>query len=251
MSFKVVIPARYASSRLPGKPLLDIAGKPMIVHVVEKSLASGATAVVVATDDARIQSAVSDLGYQVVMTSESHQSGTDRIAEVVEQLQWADDEIVVNVQGDEPLIDPDVIAAVASALQQTAECVAATACFQLQLAKDFYNPNVVKVVMDDASRALYFSRAPIPYPRDIVMDTESSAKIAWDAYQHIGLYAYRVGFLKTYSTLQATVLEQVERLEQLRILHHGYQMMVHKVEGRPEPGIDTLEDLERVRQQLL
>lgn len=252
MAFKVVIPARYASTRLPGKPLLDIAGKPMIVHVVEKALASGAEAVVVATDDTRIQSAVSALGHQVVMTSESHQSGTDRIAEVVEQLQWADDEIVVNVQGDEPLIDPEVIAAVANALHQAVECVAATACSRLQSAKDFYNPNAVKVVLDDANKALYFSRAPIPFPRDVVINTEEvDANISWDAYQHIGLYAYRVSFLKTYSSLPSAPLEQVERLEQLRILHHGYQMIVHKVDGRPEPGIDTPEDLEKVRKQLL
>ena len=250
MPFKAVIPARYASTRLYGKPLLEIAGKPMIAHVVEKALASGAEAVVVATDDKRIQESVSSLGYDVVMTSESHQSGTDRIAEVVEKLKWRDDEIVVNVQGDEPLIDPAVIAAVATKLEQALDCVTATACFTLRSAKDLYNPNAVKVVMDNANKALYFSRAPIPYPRDVAVDTQNDTEISWDAYQHIGLYAYRVGFLRTYSTLPPADIEQIERLEQLRVLHHGYQMVVHKVDGRPEPGVDTLEDLENVRNKL-
>lgn len=250
MSFKVVIPARYASTRLPGKPLLEIAGKPMVVHVIEKAIASGAEAVVVATDDEQIKAAVQGLGYEVVMTSSSHLSGTDRIAEVVEKMQWANDEIIVNVQGDEPLIEPDVISAVANRLHSNADCVCATACFKLDAAKDFYNPNVVKVVLSAVGKALYFSRAPIPFPRDVDLDTEPESRLVWDAYQHIGLYAYRVGFLKTYTTLPATALEQVEKLEQLRILHHGYQMIVHQVDGRPAPGIDTPEDLEKVRKQL-
>ncbi len=246
MSFKVVIPARYASTRLPGKPLLDIAGKPMVVHVVEKAIASGAESVVVATDDSRIESAIAALGYEVVMTSASHQSGTDRIAEVVEKMNWADDDVIVNVQGDEPLIESDIIASVAASLHRNVDCVCATACFKLDAAKDFYNPNVVKVVLSKSGRAMYFSRAPIPFPRDASQDTE----LTWDAFQHIGLYAYRVGFLKTYNSLPATELEQVEKLEQLRILHHGYQMIVHQVDGRPAPGIDTQDDLEKVRQQL-
>lgn len=246
MTFKVVIPARYASTRLPGKPLLEIAGKPMVAHVVEKAIASGAETVVVATDDSRIESAVTALGYEVVMTSASHQSGTDRIAEVVEIMNWANDEVIVNVQGDEPLIEPDIIASVAASLHRNTDCVCSTACFKLSATNDFYNPNVVKVVLSKFGKAMYFSRAPIPFPRDSSQDVE----LTWDAYQHIGLYAYRVGFLKTYNSLPATELEQVEKLEQLRILHHGYQMIVHQVDGRPAPGIDTPEDLEQVRQQL-
>lgn len=249
MQFKVVIPARYESSRLPGKPLLDIVGKPMVVHVIEKALASGAQQVVVATDDSRIKEAVEVAGYQALMTSNAHESGTDRIAEVVQKMAWQDDDIVVNVQGDEPLIDPLVIKQVASTLSDSKDSVAASACFQLQSKEAFLNPNVVKVVLDDAQKALYFSRAPIPFARDEI-NTEDNT-ISWQAYQHIGLYAYRAGFLSQYSQLSMVAIERVERLEQLRILVNGYSIGMHIVDAKPEPGVDTKEDLALVRQRML
>lgn len=251
MQFKVVIPARYASTRLPGKPLLEIAGKPMVVHVVEKAIASGAQQVVVATDDQRIYDAVSILGYEVVMTSDAHQSGTDRIAEVAKLQNWQDDEIVVNVQGDEPLIEPSVIRAVAQRLIEDNASVAATACFRLNGTEAFLNPNNVKVVLSETQHALYFSRAPIPFPRDEDLSAiDHQAELNIKAYQHVGLYAYRVGFLATYTTLPMVSLERIEKLEQLRILAHGYQMVLHIVETQPEPGVDTEEDLAAVRQKL-
>lgn len=244
--FHVVIPARYASTRLPGKPLLDIAGKPMVVWVAERAKNSGAKQIVVATDDLRIVDAVKQHDHQVMMTRSNHISGTDRIAEVALAQQWSDEAIIVNVQGDEPLIEASLIVEVANTLSNHPESVMATACHAIHSKADFLNPNIVKVVLDAKSNALYFSRAPIPYPRDAFaanLDLPQSMPI----YRHIGIYAYRAKFLKQYATLQPSVLEQVESLEQLRVLHHGYKISVSISKNAPAAGVDTQEDLDYVR----
>lgn len=241
MSFKVVIPARYASSRLPGKPLLDIAGKPMVIRVAEQAKKSGADAVVIATDFEKILKSAQKNNIDAVMTSVNHQSGTDRIAEVAQQLNWDDDDIVVNVQGDEPLIDPQLIQEVALTLGHSRDAVMATACHSINDEASMLNPNVVKVVMDVNGNALYFSRSPIPYPRD------EADKQNIKANRHIGIYAYRVSFLKQYAELEITQVEQVESLEQLRVLHHGYKIAVTITDNAPERGVDTQEDLDHVR----
>ncbi|MGZ8251185.1 MAG: 3-deoxy-manno-octulosonate cytidylyltransferase [Methylophilaceae bacterium] len=246
MSFKVVIPARYASSRLPAKPLLDIAGKPMVVHVVERALESGAEQVVVATDHAEIFAAVQDYGYQVVMTSQNHASGTDRIAEVATKMAWPEAAIVVNVQGDEPLIAPALIQEVAGNLAQHRAAAIATACHHIHDKASMFNPNIVKVVMDIHGHALYFSRAPIPYARDAFAADEDVPN-NMPVYRHIGIYAYRVSFLKAYSGLQPAAIEQFESLEQLRALWHGYKISVSISENAPASGVDTQADLDLVR----
>lgn len=246
MDFKVVIPARHASSRLPKKPLLDIAGKPMVIHVVEQALLSGAETVVVATDHEEIAQAVRQHGYQAAMTRENHTSGTDRIAEVAGQFGWADQAIVVNVQGDEPLISPHLIREVALNLAQHAEASIATACHPIHDKASMLNPNIVKVVMDSEGHALYFSRAPIPYARD-AFALNQGIPIAMPVYRHIGIYAYRASFLKAYAELQPAAIEQFEALEQLRALWHGYKISVAVTENAPATGVDTHTDLEYVR----
>ena len=247
MGFRVVIPARYASTRLPGKPLADIAGRPMIVHVAAIARRAGADGVWVATDDERIVAAVRQHGFDAVMTSPDHASGTDRVAEVADQLQWDDAEIVVNVQGDEPLLDPALIDAVANALRGDPDAAMATAAHPLATAEDFFNPNVVKVVCDVRGRALYFSRAPIPWDRDRFAGRRDALPTDLPAQRHIGLYAYRVGFLRRFGQLAASPLERCESLEQLRALWHGYPIQVVSVDHPPAPGVDTSEDLQRVR----
>lgn len=239
--FKVVIPARYASTRLPGKPLLDIAGKPMIVCVAEQAQKSRAEQVVIATDFEKILHAANQYGYQAVMTRIDHVSGTDRIAEVAEKMAWPDDAIVVNVQGDEPLIDPALIDEVALTLAHSRDAVMATACHPIHNEAAFLNPNIVKVVLDIHGNALYFSRAPIPYPRD------EAHKQHITAHRHIGIYAYRVGFLKQYANLEVTELEKTESLEQLRVLFHGYKIAVSITQNAPASGVDTQQDLDHVR----
>ncbi|MGB4811531.1 MAG: 3-deoxy-manno-octulosonate cytidylyltransferase [Methylophilaceae bacterium] len=243
--FYVVVPARFASTRLPGKPLLDIAGKPMVVWVVERAMRSGAKQAVVATDDVRIVNAVESYGYTAIMTSIDHASGTDRIAEVARKQNWADDAIVVNVQGDEPLIDPALIAEVASTLSHSKLAVMSTACHRIHDKVDFLNPNVVKLVLDAQLNALYFSRAPIPYPRDTFLNAELAK--ALPVYRHLGIYAYRVAFLKQYALLQPSLIEQVECLEQLRVLHHGHKIAVLVSDNTPATGVDTQADLDYVR----
>lgn len=240
--FYVVIPARFTSTRLPGKPLLDIAGKPMVIRVAEQAAKSLARQVVVATDHASIVEVVASAGMTAVMTREDHVSGTDRIAEVVAQLSWADEMIVVNVQGDEPLIDPALINDVAQTLANDTQAVMATACHPIHDESSLLNPNVVKVVLNHKQQALYFSRAPIPYPRDAAFQQQIQA------YRHIGIYAYRVGFLKHYAKLSVTELEKIESLEQLRVLHHGYQIAVLVTHNAPASGVDTPADLAQVRQ---
>ena len=239
--FKVVIPARYASTRLPGKPLLDIAGKPMVVRVAEQAAKSGASDIVIATDFEPIISVAKAHNFNAVMTRVDHASGTDRIAEVARKLCWHDDEIVVNVQGDEPLIDPKLIQEVAAHLASSKHAVMATACHAIHDEASMINPNMVKVVMDTDGNALYFSRAPIPYPRD-----ELNKKNI-QTHRHIGIYAYRVGFLKKYAQLAVTALEQIECLEQLRVLFHGYKIRVVISENAPASGVDTQQDLDYVR----
>lgn len=244
--FAVVIPARMASSRLPGKPLADLAGKPMVVRVAEQAAKSAASQVVVATDHADILQACTAYGIAAVMTRVDHASGTDRLAEVAQQMQWDDAQIVVNVQGDEPLIDPALIDRLAALMAET-KVPMVTVAHPFHAAQDMFNPNVVKVVLDHAGRALYFSRAPIPFARDAFAHDTSALPADLPVLRHIGMYAYQAGFLQTYSSLSPAPLEQFEALEQLRVLWHGYPIMVATVSEAPAAGVDTPEDLERVR----
>ncbi len=248
--FKVVIPARYGSTRLPGKPLLNIAGKPMIAHVCERAQEADADEIIVATDDQRIFQAVSDLGFKAVMTRADHQSGTERIAEVARICGWADDQIIVNLQGDEPLIPPVTIRDAASALAEQKLAGIATLAAKISDTEEIFNPNAVKVVLNQAGYALYFSRAPIPWDRDAFTSTASKPSGVMPYLRHIGLYAYTVDFLKRYCLWDASLLESVESLEQLRILWHGEAIRVKIVDETPAAGVDTPEDLLRVEQVL-
>jgi 3-deoxy-manno-octulosonate cytidylyltransferase (CMP-KDO synthetase) len=240
VSFNVIIPARYASSRYPGKPLVDLNGKPMVVRVCERAAASGAAAVHVATDDERIARAVRNHGFPVVMTRASHESGTDRLAEAAQALRFADDAIIVNVQGDEPLIPPQLVRQVAERLQGDREAEMSTACHAIHEAAQAASPHVVKVVLDEKGYALYFSRARIPYPR--------AGHPA--CYRHAGIYAYRTRFLREYAALAPAPLEQAEALEQLRALWHGHRIAVVVSEAEIPPGVDTPADLEPVLRML-
>ncbi len=235
-AFSVIIPARYASTRFPGKPLADLAGKPMIVHVCERAAQSGAASVHVATDDERIASAVRQHGFPVVMTRADHPSGTDRIAEAAAHLKLADEAVIVNVQGDEPLIAPALIRGVAERLASRPAASMSTACHAIHDEASAANPNVVKVVLDAEGYALYFSRSRIPYPREG----------APAAYRHAGIYAYRVRFLRHYAGLPASPLEKAESLEQLRALWHGHRIAVLVSETAVPPGVDTPQDLAAV-----
>lgn len=245
MAFTVIIPARYQSSRLPGKPLADIGGMPMVEHVYKRALASGAQRVVVATDDVRVEQAVRAFGGEVCMTSATHESGTERLAEVVEQLDLPSDHIVVNVQGDEPLIPPSIIAQVANNLEQSVAPMA-TLAVEINEPEEAFNPNAVKVVTDQQGYALYFSRATIPWDRDVyaagdkVMSTQPLMR-------HVGIYAYRAGFINTYVSWQPSVLERIESLEQLRVLWYGEKIHVAVANEAPPAGVDTPADLEQVR----
>ena len=244
MSFVVVIPARYASTRLPGKPLADIHGKPMVQHVVEKALQSGADRVIVATDDERVQQALQTTGVEVCMTSKDHQSGTERLAEVCRHYGFAADTIVVNVQGDEPLIPPAIIRQVADNLA-AATAPMATLSVPIQDAEEAFNPNAVKVVTDKDGYALYFSRASIPWDRDRF--AQSQERIGAHYQRHIGIYAYRAGFIQHYVDWAPSQLEQVEALEQLRVLWYGEKIHVAQAFEAPPVGVDTQADLEKVR----
>ncbi|ADJ27218.1 3-deoxy-manno-octulosonate cytidylyltransferase [Nitrosococcus watsonii] len=252
MSYKVIIPARYGASRLPGKPLLDLAGKPMLLYVVEKAQKSGAGEVLVATDDRRIEAIAQGHGVQVCMTSIQHDSGTNRLAEVVTHKDYPDQTIIINVQGDEPLLPPSLIAQTAEDLETHPEADIATLCVPIANQEELFDPNIVKVVRDTQGYALYFSRAPIPWAREdfAAKTTESSWPTSCPYYRHIGLYAYRAGFLRRYPRLPASPLEQAECLEQLRVLYHGGRIHVAIAGTIPPPGVDTLADLERVRQLL-
>ncbi len=249
MSFTVLVPARLASSRLPRKPLADIGGLPMIVRVAQRAALSSAGAVVVAADHADIVAACQAHGVRVVATRSDHATGSDRLAEACEILGLDGDDMVVNVQGDEPLIEPALIDACAALLVQRGDCVMSTAAHAIASAAELDNPNVVKVVLDAAGRALYFSRAPIPWWRDGrasgATQMQSPAPL-----RHVGLYGYRAGFLRRFPALPPAPLEQIESLEQLRVLWHGERIAVHVTEHAPGPGVDTPEDLARVRSLL-
>ena len=247
MSFHVVIPARYAATRLPGKPLLDIAGRPMIQHVHQRARESGAEQVIIATDDERVQAAAEGFGAQVCMTSSEHRSGTDRLAEVVDQLGLDDRQIVVNLQGDEPLMPPALIHQVADNLAANPDAGMATVCSRITTAAELFDPHVVKVVMDAAGMAVYFSRAPIPWDRDAFASTTEELPEHSEHYRHIGLYAYRAGFLRQYVDWPSCHLEAMESLEQLRALWHGQRIHVAEAVETPPPGVDTERDLDMVR----
>ena len=250
MSFSVLIPARLASSRLPRKPLADIAGLPMVVRVARQAQMSLASQVVVAADDAEILEACAAHGVAAVLTRVDHATGSDRLAEACELLGLDGDDVVVNVQGDEPLIEPALIDAVAGLLIARADCVVATAAHAVSDAAELANPNVVKVVCDREDRALYFSRAPIPWWR--VGSTAASPGIGSVApLRHIGIYAFRAGFLRRFPSLEVSPLEAVESLEQLRVLWHGERIAVHRSQTPSGIGVDTAEDLARVRQMLV
>lgn len=247
MNFKVVIPARLGSTRLPSKVLREIAGKPLVRHVWEAARASGAEQVVIATDEQSVAAAAQDFGAEVRLTAATHQSGTDRVNEVARAEGWDRDCVVVNLQGDEPLMPPALIREVAGLLADDAAADIATFCHPLHAVDEWLNPNVVKLVMDRRGYALYFSRAPIPWKRDPVASAESAAHLPPDlAYRHIGLYAYRVGSLAQFSELPAGDLEQCEALEQLRALSHGFRIRVGITQNPPPRGVDTEEDLAAV-----
>ncbi|MGL9735464.1 MAG: 3-deoxy-manno-octulosonate cytidylyltransferase [Symbiopectobacterium sp.] len=250
MSFTAIIPAQYASTRLPGKPLVDINGKPMVVHVMERALKSGASRVIVATDHPDVQRVVELAGGEVCLTSPDHHSGTERLAEVIERCQFPDDEIIVNVQGDEPLIPPVIIRQVADNM---AVCQAgmATLAVPITTAEEAFNHNAVKVVMDAQGYALYFSRATIPWDRERFAQNQNKETIGDHFLRHIGIYAYRAGFIRRYVTWQPSSLEQVELLEQLRVLWYGEKIHVAVVQAVPSVGVDTPEDLQRVRAAML
>lgn len=246
LKFNIVIPARHASTRLPGKPLLPIAGKPMVVRVAEQAALSGAQQIWVATDHHAIANVVHEHGFKACLTKENHASGTDRIAEVVEQQGWNDDTIVVNVQGDEPLMPPALIRAVAEHLHHHPECAIATACHTLHDEASLRNPNIVKTVLDQQGNALYFSRAPIPYPRDAFAQQQPLPN-RLPVLRHIGIYAYRARFLRAFGQLAATPIEQFEALEQLRALYYGYKIGVFIADQAPPGGVDTEQDLHAAR----
>ncbi len=247
MKFTVVIPARYASSRFPGKPLADIAGRPMVVRVAERARASGADEVIVATDHAGIAAAVRGHGYEAVMTRRSHASGTDRIAEVAANRRYPGDRIFVNVQVDEPLIQPALIRRVAQDLAAHRAAAIATICQPLASARDLANPNVVKVALDRDGYALYFSRAAIPWARDAWARGLKRVPPRLPAYRHLGLYAYRASFLRAYTRLAPAAIERFEALEQLRALANGYRIHCAITRSAPHPGVDTVADLQRAR----
>ena len=250
MNFTVVIPARYASSRFPGKPLVDIAGKPMVVRVAERARRSGAREVLVATDHAGIARIVEDHGFAAIMTRRDHASGTDRIAEVAARRRFPDRHIVVNVQGDEPLIDPRLITQVAESLARHRDADIATACTPIRDAREFSSPNIVKVVLDNHGYALYFSRAPVPFARDAFARGIRALPRDLPAYRHLGIYAYRCAFLRRFARLSGAAIERHEALEQLRALANGYRISVAITRRSPHPGIDTPRDLQRLRRLL-
>jgi 3-deoxy-manno-octulosonate cytidylyltransferase (CMP-KDO synthetase) len=246
MKFDVVIPARFASSRLPGKPLREIAGRPMILHTVDRALGSGAARVLVATDDERIQDVVRCAGVECLMTRSDHETGSDRLAEVVDLLGHRDDALIVNLQGDEPLMPPTLLETVAHRLAADAKAGVATLAIPIRAVDELFDPNVVKVVTDDASRALYFSRAPIPFVRD-AFATGRPASLPPDVpfLRHLGVYAYRAGTLRRFAALPPARVELGERLEQLRLMSAGITIALDVIDEAPACGVDTEEDLAR------
>ena len=247
MDYTVIIPARMASSRLPDKPLADIAGLPMVVRVAQRAAQSGAHRVVVAADDPRVVAACQQHGINALLTRQDHVSGSDRLAEACELLGLHDDALVVNVQGDEPLLPPALIEDVARVLAERPEADMGTAAHAIHELAEFTNPNVVKVVMDARQLALYFSRAPIPWWRDGQQEGSFKALPSPAPLRHIGIYSYRAGFLRRFPQLPPAPIESLESLEQLRALWHGHRIAVHVTDAAPGPGVDTPADLERVR----
>jgi len=245
MGFTVIIPARLASTRLPNKPLADLGGKPMVVRVAERARESGASRIIVATDHPDILAACEAHGIEACMTRADHPSGTDRIAEVAHKLGLAPGEVVVNLQGDEPLIDPSLLAACAARIVEGVPM--ATVAHPIVDVAEVFNPNVVKVVLDKAGRALYFSRATIPWHRDAFAAAKDALPAGYAPLRHVGLYAYSNAFLQAYPALESSPLETIEALEQLRVLWHGYPIAVHITDSAPPAGVDTPDDLERVR----
>lgn len=244
--FVVIIPARYAASRLPGKPLLDIAGKPMIQHMYERALESGAEEIIIATDDVRIEQVAKQFGAKVCMTRVEHQSGTERIAEVIEKLNFSDSTLIVNIQGDEPLIPVAAIKLVAEQLMANPTALMTTLCSRITDVEEINDPNLVKVVMDQNGFALYFSRSTIPYVANHIAGLNELANKS-PYFGHIGVYAYQAGYVKNYVALSPSPLEQLERLEQLRVLWHGGKIHVSMFNEKFPPGINTPKDLENVR----
>jgi 3-deoxy-manno-octulosonate cytidylyltransferase (CMP-KDO synthetase) len=247
MQFKVVIPARYASTRLPGKPLVDIEGKPLLRHVYERACDSAAAEVVIATDDDRVAGAAEGFGARVCMTGGHHQSGSDRIAEVLERLAWPEESIVVNLQGDEPCMPAALINQVAEDLEEHPSAVMTTLAAPITDRRTLFDPHVVKVVTDAEGYALYFSRAPIPWHRDEFLKSEAPLPEHTDFRRHIGLYAYRAGFLRRYVNWTPSPIENAESLEQLRVLWNGERIHVSRAVREPGPGVDTRDDLAKVR----
>lgn len=248
--FSVIIPARYDSSRLPGKPLLEIAGKPMIQHVFERAQESGAGRIVIATDDQRVADVAEGFGANVCMTVKDHESGTERLSEVVTKLGLAADDVVVNLQGDEPLMPPSLVRQVAENLVRFTKASMATLAEPIETAEELFDPNAVKVVMDDAGYALYFSRAAIPWHRDEFAQTRDELPAGVDYFRHIGLYAYRASFIQEYVSWPACALEKVESLEQLRVLWRGEKIHVAQAAESAVGGVDTPADLARVKSVL-
>lgn len=248
--YKIVIPARFASSRLPGKPLINLAGKPMIQHVYERAQNSGVTDIVIATDDDRIAQAAQSFDAEVIMTSPAHENGTERIAEVARIKGWLPETVVVNLQGDEPLIPQSLVALTAQGLIDHPEAGMSSICTPIASADDAFNPNVVKVVLNKDNFALYFSRASIPWDRDAYKDGLAQPTQKMPVYRHIGMYGYRVSFLQQYSSMQPCALEQTESLEQLRALWYGVKIHMGIIDKAPAHGVDTLEDAQRVENLL-
>jgi 3-deoxy-manno-octulosonate cytidylyltransferase (CMP-KDO synthetase) len=244
--YKIVIPARYASSRLPGKPLIELAGKPMIQHVYERALETAVSDIVIATDDDRIRDAASGFGAEVVMTSPAHENGTERIAEVARIKGWDDDAVIVNLQGDEPLIPRSLVELTAAGLLDHPEAGMSSVCTRVQHDADAFDPNVVKVVLDRNGFAMYFSRAAIPWDRDAYRQGTGVMTAKMPVYRHIGMYGYRVSFLKNYTAMEPCPLEGVESLEQLRALWYGVRIHMSVIDQAPGHGVDTPADVARV-----
>ncbi|MCW8899057.1 MAG: 3-deoxy-manno-octulosonate cytidylyltransferase [Gammaproteobacteria bacterium] len=246
MSFRIVIPARFASTRLPAKPLREICGKPMIAHVIERAQQSKAEEVIVATDSEEIAAAISDLDVRVCMTHENHQSGTERLSEVIEQLGFDDDQILINLQGDEPMMPPVCLNQVGQALEEDIHLKMATLCTPLTDIEELFDPHAVKVVRDINDFALYFTRAAVPWSRDCFNEVPREMPKQQEYQRHIGLYGYRAGFIKQYLEWDSSDIEKTESLEQLRVLYHGEKIKVITAATPPGPGVDTLDDLNRV-----
>lgn len=248
--YKIVIPARYGSSRLPGKPLIMLAGKPMIQHVFERAKSTQASEIIIATDDQRIFDAAKGFGAEVVMTSPDHENGTERIAEVAGLRDWLPEDVIVNLQGDEPLIPVELIELTAQGLIMNAQAGMSSLCTVITDAKDLFNPNVVKVVTDNSGFAMYFSRAPIPYDRELYKLGQQAISEIAPAYRHIGMYGYRVAFLQEYKGMDITHVERAESLEQLRALCYGVKIHMTVIDKAPGHGVDTFDDIALVEAQL-